>query len=72
MLCRKYIKKLFNITFLFPLPTMLDFIKEDQLCYEQPFSVILAGGRQMGETYFTKTLLERNCDFLPSNNDLHC
>ena len=37
-------------------------IDQDQLYFAHHFSVILAGGRQTGKTYFTKTLLERNRD----------
>ena len=39
-------------------------IDQDQLHFAHPFSMILAGGRRTGKTYFTKTLLERNRDLI--------
>ena len=41
-------------------------IDQDQLCFAQPFTMTLAGGRRTGKTYFTKTLLERNRHLLSS------
>ena len=41
----------------FKMDSMID---QDQLCFAQPFTMTLAGGRRTGKTYFTKTLLERN------------
>ena len=35
-------------------------IDQVQLCFAQPFTMTLAGGRRTGKTHFTKTLLERN------------
>ena len=41
-------------------------ISEEQLKCDQPFSMILAGGRRTGKTHFTKTLLERNDELISS------
>ena len=46
--------------------TMDSMIDQDQLCFAQPFTMTLAGGRRTGKTYFTKTLLERNRHLLSS------
>ena len=35
-------------------------VDQDQLCFRQPFTMTLAGGRRTRKTHFTKTLLERN------------
>ena len=47
----------------FKMGSMID---QDQLCFVQPFTMTLAGGRRTGKTYFTKTLLERNRHLLSS------
>ena len=41
-------------------------IDQEQLRFAQPFTMTLASGWRTGKTYFTKTLLERNCDLLSS------
>ena len=46
--------------------TMDSMIDQDQLCFAQPYTMTLAGGRRKGKTYFTKTLLERNRHLLSS------